>query len=74
MKNNSRSNLRKVKFKINAGDSEFTDGFFHCWSTDYEELNNGIGQVPVAIIEDTIGYIHIEHPSHIVFVDQKEQA
>ena len=75
MKNNSRSNLRKVKFKLNnATDTTFENGFFHEWSVEYEELENGVGQFPVAIIEDETGYIHALHTSMMVFVDQNEQS
>jgi hypothetical protein len=32
--------------------SNWRPGKFHQWSTMYEELNNGIGQYPIALVED----------------------
>ena len=28
-------------------------GRFHCWSMDHEELSDGVGHYPVAIVEDS---------------------
>ncbi len=44
-------------------------GYFHEWGTDYEELQGGVGQFPIAIIEKDDGTIVTPHAELIKFVD-----
>jgi len=44
------------------------------FSVDYEELNNGIGQFPVAIVEkDCNGRIELPYVKDIRFIDKYKQ-
>jgi hypothetical protein len=45
-------------------------GIFHSWSITFEELNNGIGHYPIAIVED-LNTHEIEEVilKHLRFVD-----
>ena len=47
---------------------ESYEAYFHAWSTDYEEFENGPGHVPVAIVEDKDGRINIVYAGHIRFL------
>lgn len=63
----SKERLCKVIF----GTEERT-ARFHCFSTNYEELRDGVGQYPVAIVEYVNGVdkgtIAIEYASDIKFI------
>ena len=48
------------------------EGKFHIFSTVYEELNSGIGQYPVALIEKDNGDVEVESIHCIRF--KKEEA
>lgn len=44
-------------------------GVFHKWTTDYEELENGVGIYPAAIIEKSDGQITVEYAGSVRFLD-----
>ena len=60
--------LRKVivESKRSTGYEEPWEGFFHCWTTRWEEY--GVGQYPVAIVERLDGSVAIIDPQYIRFV------
>ena len=41
------------------------------WSIDFEELRDGVGQFPVAIISDDSGKVHIVHAESVNFGKEK---
>lgn len=47
---------------------DFT-GLFHCFSTDYDEFNDGPAMRPVAIVELSDGSIEIVNAGLIRFID-----
>lgn len=46
------------------------EGLFHCWSQSYEELNNGVGNYSVALVEISNGEIVEVLPSNLKFADK----
>lgn len=47
---------------------DFT-GLFHCFSTDYDEFNDGPAMYPVAIVELSDGSIEVVNAGLIRFID-----
>lgn len=67
--NSTTHSSRKVKFKENAQDKEFTiDGIFHKWGSDYEEYESGPANYSVAIIELKDGTMKMVYPTHMKFI------
>lgn len=45
--------------KLREGTNDFRRGRLLAWSTDFEDLQYGVGQYPVAIVEDVdSGHVH----------------
>lgn len=45
---------------------QWRGGKFHAWSTCFEELSHGVGQYPVAIVEDDSNGIVADVPVSLV--------
>lgn len=58
--------MRKVEFT--DATSNIIYGYFHQFSTEYEELSDGVGQYATAIIEDTNGHLHNVAIDNIIFL------
>ncbi len=69
MKNNT---VRMIGVKDRDGSLSYK-GKFHCWSINYEEFNDGIGNYPCAIIEKDDGSIEIEDAASVQFLDRGEK-
>ena len=52
------------------GENIQVEGHFHGWTTDYEELNNGVGQYPAGVIELADGTIVVAAASCMKFLDR----
>ena len=65
--------MRKCKGRYYTrieGWKEFEVGYFHCFSVQYEELGDGIGLYPVAIVELPDGRIIEPLADEIQFLDR----
>lgn len=63
------SKYRRVKWSVEVDpDFVFHEGWFHEWSTQWEELNGGLGQYPSAIVEDDNGDVHVKWAGEIKFI------
>ena len=48
--------------------SEWKTGFFHEWSINWEQVGDGPGQFPVAVIEDaTDSLVHVVYAEFVSF-------
>lgn len=66
--------MRKCQGKYytrTEGWKEFEVGYFHCFSVQYEELGDGIGLYPVAIVELPDGRIVEPLADEIQFLDRQ---
>lgn len=61
---------RRVIFngKISRTETEEIEGNFLAWGSDFEEMNDGIGQYPVAIIEKDDGTVCYHPASRVRFL------
>jgi hypothetical protein len=50
--------------------AEKYSGFLLAWSTDFEELRDGVGQCPVGIVEMSDGNVRIVPAERIRFTDR----
>ena len=50
---------------------EESKAIFRAFSTDYEELNNGVGQYPVAIVELEDGSLDAVYVDQVRFTDRE---
>lgn len=64
MKKMKREDMRKVTFDGGVC-PEY--GYFHGWSSSWEEVGNGVGQFPVGIVEKSDGEIKIVYAETIRF-------
>ena len=60
-----RENLRKVIITVDGYREEH--GYFHAWSSSYEEFESGPGQYPVGIVEKPDGEIKVVYAGNIQF-------
>lgn len=64
---------KKVKVFKDFKKTEFSYvGYLLTWSTHYEELQQGIGQYPVAIIAAEDGNVFLEPPQCIQFIKEEQ--
>lgn len=67
--------IRRCKAKINVFNEdkkwvkEEREGYFHEWSMNYEEIENGAVNYPVAIVEFPDGSIALPYAADVVFLD-----
>lgn len=64
MKKMKREDMRKVTFNSDVYPEH---GYFHEWSSSWEEVGNGVGQFPVGIIERPSGKIEVVFAQAIRF-------
>lgn len=65
------SKLRPCRAEVHTGSFWTTvHGRFHGWGVDFEELENGVGNFTVAIIELDDGQIIEALPDRIKFLDR----
>lgn len=64
--------MRKCQGKYYGGEGwkDFEVGYFHCFSVQYEEMRDGIGVYPVAIVELPDGRIIEPLADEIQFLDR----
>lgn len=64
--------MRKCQGKYygSEGWRDFEIGYFHCFSVQYEELRDGIGVYPVAIVELPDGSVVEPLADEIQFLDR----
>jgi hypothetical protein len=63
-----RENLRKVIIIVDGfREKHGYFGYFHEWSSNYDEFENGPGQYPVGIVEKPNGEIKIVYAENIQF-------
>ena len=69
-------NLRRCRVKVNVFNEnkqwvkEELEGYFHSWSVNYEEFDNGAANYPVAIVEFSDGSIALPYADDVVFLDK----
>ena len=69
-------NLRRCRVKVNVFNEnkqwvkEEREGYFHSWSVNYEEFNNGAANYPVAIVEFSDGSIALPYAADVIFLDK----
>lgn len=74
--NMEKVNLRRCRVKINVFNEnkqwvkEEREGYFHAWSANYEEYDNGAVNYPVAIVEFLDGSIALPYANDVVFLDK----
>jgi hypothetical protein len=54
--------------------TKWLEGMFHCFSTSWEELGSGVGQYPIAIVEDKKGHVHEVGLHHLKFKKRREKS
>lgn len=54
------------KINLKEGTIRWIRGALLAWSSDFEELNQGIGQYPVGVLEDLETNLVISHPVHLI--------
>ena len=52
-------------------DGEQSEAIFRAFGSEYEELNNGVGQYPVAIVELKDGSLQSVYVEQVRFVDRE---
>ena len=65
--------MRGRPCKITYKDEGFAMGRFIAFTTDFMELQDGIGQYPVAIVELEDGTVQVVYAEQIQFTDRKEK-
>lgn len=66
-KQNAENNLT---MKQAAYDADFVrEGLFHCWGSDFEEGENTVASVTMAIIETPNGQVEVVYPNRVKFLD-----
>lgn len=56
------------KIDLKEGTHEWRAGTLRFWGTDFEELNDGIGQFPVGVVEDNAtALVHSTPVHHLSF-------
>lgn len=63
--------MRGRPCKITYMDESFEMGRFIAFATDFLELQDGIGQYPVAIVELEDGTVQVVYVEQIQFMDRK---
>ena len=69
-------NKRRCRAKVNVLNEnkqwvkKEREGYFHEWSVNYEEYDNGAVNYPVAIVEFSDGSIALPYASDVVFLDK----
>ena len=53
-------------------EGEWKPGIFRAWSTDYEEFSSGPAPLPVAIVEDALGFVHSVYAEKVRFPRGRE--
>lgn len=64
--------MRRCKVRASHSGQEDYEAWFHAWSTDYEEYENGPGLMPVAIVEKDDGSVCSVYADLIKFMDRVE--
>lgn len=55
-------------------DGERSEAVFRAFGSEYEELNNGVGQYPVAIVELKDGSLQSVYVEQVRFVDREAKG
>lgn len=63
--------MRGRPCKITFRDESTMMGRFLSFSTDFEELRDGIGQMPVALVELDNGEVKVVYAEQIQFMDRR---